>query len=144
MLGKFYNLKLLHARGFEKEWIFKVSTSGGPGGQHVNKVATKVHLFFDVQNSIILNDEEKLALKEKLKNYLDKAGILQIQSQTKRSQLANKEVAIRRFFELLLVAFEPQKLRMPTKLSKVALQKRKTDKQYHSQQKQLRRFDPLS
>ena len=79
-----------------KELKFKAIRSSGSGGQHVNKVASKVELQFDVQNSSLLNEEEKEILLEKLKNRLSKEGILVLQCGESRSQHKNKTLVIDR------------------------------------------------
>ena len=76
----------LSERNFESEISFKSSRSGGKGGQNVNKVETKIELNFDVLNSNLLKDEERDKIFVKLKNRIDKNGILRIISQSERSQ----------------------------------------------------------
>jgi len=109
---------------FSKEFEYRTSRSGGPGGQNVNKVSSKVELRFHVNNSELLSEEEKTLLHEKLGNYITQEGYLQITSQTERSQLANKERCIQKFYELLGKAFTKQKARKATKPSKAAHQER--------------------
>ncbi|MCF6297519.1 MAG: aminoacyl-tRNA hydrolase, partial [Flavobacteriaceae bacterium] len=84
-----------------KELEFNFSRSSGPGGQHVNKVNTKVGLRFDVSGSKILNEEQKELLMEKLANKLTKEGVLVLSSQEARSQLLNKELVIEKLDKLL-------------------------------------------
>src|ERR1035438_4233387 len=88
-------------KDFSKEIIYRASRSGGAGGQNVNKVSTKVELSFDVLNSSILSDEEKLLMTEKLSAKINQEGILKITSQTERTQLGNKEVVTEKFYKLL-------------------------------------------
>ena len=85
----------------ESEITFKTSRSGGSGGQHVNKVSTKVELDFDVVNSKILTDEQKDIITNKLAARITVEGILQVICQTERSQLRNKIAAIAKFHELI-------------------------------------------
>jgi len=84
-----------------QELNFKFTRSGGAGGQHVNKVSTKVILQFSIVDSNALSDEEKEILNNKLNNRISKAGILTLTSDASRSQHKNKEVVIKRFFILL-------------------------------------------
>lgn len=124
---------------FEPEFIFKTSRSSGKGGQNVNKVSSKVELDFDIQNSQLLSDQQKDLLLSKLTNRINKEGILQIISQSERSQLANKEKAIKKFYELLIKSFKPKKKRIATKPGKAAKEKRIKKKKLVSEKKAERR-----
>jgi ribosome-associated protein len=121
------------------ELQFKTSRSGGSGGQHVNKVSSKVLLEFDIAGSALLSDEQKEVLLVKLVNRLNKDGILQLTEQTKRSQHENKEGVIKKFYALLQKTLTPVKKRKPTKTPKSVKEKRLTDKKKASEKKQLRR-----
>jgi len=125
------------------ELTFKASRSGGSGGQNVNKVATKVELNFNVALSMELTEDQKQRILLKLSNHITKEGILQVISQTERTQLGNKEKAIRKFFVLLTKAFHEPKARKATKPSKQAKEKRIMNKKKHSEIKQLRKKDLL-
>lgn len=119
----------------DREIVFKTSRSGGKGGQNVNKVSTKVELCFDVVNSALLEDEKKDRLFKKLKNKINKEGILSVISQTERSQLKNKEIALRKFYDLLAEAFFVPKKRKPTKPGKAAKEKRLKEKKKRGERK---------
>jgi ribosome-associated protein len=111
-----------------KEFLFKTSRSGGAGGQNVNKVSTKVQIDFSILDSVLLTTEEKELLLQKLEGKLSKEGMLQIVSQTERTQLGNKEIAIRKMYHTLNKCFVVRKKRKATKPSKSAVQKRLTQK----------------
>ncbi len=123
---------------FNTELEFIASRSSGPGGQHVNKVNSKVQLFFDVNNSQILSEEEKQILLQKWGNKLDSTGKIMFQSQEKRSQIQNKELSIRKFYDAMLKAFEKKKIRKATKPSKGAIETRIKAKKNRSQKKENR------
>src|SRR5689334_3487744 len=85
----------------DEELSFATARSGGPGGQNVNKLETKVILRFDLASSPSLTDEQKARLGERLATRITKDGILQVASQRHRTQAANREAAVERFAELL-------------------------------------------
>lgn len=128
-------------RDLVKELDFKASRSSGKGGQHVNKTESRVSLFFDVVNSVILTDEEKERLKSSKLVSLSSSGILQIDTEKYRSQLKNKKLAIDKFYSLLSEALKKPKLRKATKPSKAAIKKRLKEKKILSEKKKNRRND---
>lgn len=126
---------------FNQEFEFQASRSSGPGGQNVNKVNTKITLRFNVPNSSLLEAEEKSVLMEKLKNKLDNDGNLIIHCQEKRSQIQNKEITIRKFYDLLLKTFQKKKIRKATKPGKGAVEERLREKKRISERKKNRKGD---
>ena len=84
-----------------KELEFKAVRSSGSGGQHVNKVSSKVELYFNINNSISLKDEEKNLLLKNLSNRITKDGVLVLSNSESRSQHTNKEKVIKHFFTIL-------------------------------------------
>lgn len=122
-----------------RELIFTTSRSGGPGGQNVNKVNSKVTLQFDVPGSQVLTAEEKTTLLEKLSSRMTREGFLMLSAQESRSQIANKETVIEKFDALLAKAFLKKKTRKPTKPSKNARQERLKRKKVVSDKKKWRR-----
>lgn len=122
----------------EKELKFKTSRSRGPGGQNVNKVSSRVMLLFDVDCSVSLSENQKILIRSRLENRINKDGILRVISQQHRTQLANRKAAIDRFSELLSEALKKQKIRRKTNLSRSAKRLRLEEKSRRSQLKQLR------
>lgn len=122
-----------------KELRFRFSRSSGSGGQHVNKVETRVELLFDIDQSTGLTDNEKALLLEKLQSRINTDGILLIAAQQKRSQLLNKREANRRFFKLLEEALAPAPNRKgPPKLT-ANKQERLKQKKQNSEKKAMRK-----
>jgi ribosome-associated protein len=123
----------------EEELKFSSSRSSGPGGQNVNKVNTRITLWFDVNNSAALAEAQKAIVLDKLKNRINKEGLLWVNSHRSRSQLANRQEAILRFAELLQRALTPEPVRKKTKLSFAAKAKRLALKKKRSEVKNERR-----
>ena len=98
--------------------------SQGAGGQNVNKVATAIHLRFDVQNSPAVPDRMKLRLQTLSDHRISNDGVIIIKSQAHRSQDRNRQAALSRLTELLRGALREPKRRIKTKPSKKAKQKR--------------------
>lgn len=120
------------------ELTFAASRSIGPGGQNVNKVASKIELRFHVASSLILSDEEKQLVFAKASGKINKEGYLQLFSQASRSQLVNKQSAIVAFYTLLLYCFSRKKPRMATQASKSSKIKRLKSKKMLSEKKKFR------
>ena len=116
----------------EDELRFTASLSSGPGGQNVNKVNTRVTLWFDVVNSPSLSPEQKELIASRLGSRINKDGVLRVISQQTRSQLANREAALERFVSLLRTALKREKVRRKTGVSKMAKKRRLEEKKQHS------------
>ena len=121
------------------ELNFKAARSSGAGGQHVNKVSSKIALSFNIESSFGLTDAEKLMLQQKLSSRLTKTGDLILFCSDSRSQHRNKELAIKRLVELLKINVKVSKKRKPTKPSKLSVKKRLDAKRKQSLKKTNRK-----
>ena len=122
----------------EEEISLAASRSGGPGGQNVNKVSTKVTLTFDIAASKVLSEVQKATIAAKLATRINKEGVLQVTSQRTRSQEMNRADAIERFAELLRRALTPQRARFKTRVPSGAKRQRLHEKKKRSATKQTR------
>jgi ribosome-associated protein len=122
----------------ENEISFTASRSGGPGGQNVNKVSSKVTLAFDVSHSIVLSQEQKSRIMGKLATRINKEGTLQIVSQRTRSQELNRADALARFSDLLRRALTPERARVKTRVPRAAKRERLEEKKKRALTKHIR------
>ncbi len=121
------NQKTLH-----NELKFKAIRSGGPGGQHANKVSSKVILFFDIQNSNAFTEEELQLVFKNLKSKLTKENMLILSSEETRSQHKNKEIVLEKFGQIIQRALIIPKKRKATKPSRTSIKKRLESKKIHA------------
>ncbi|WP_298882416.1 alternative ribosome rescue aminoacyl-tRNA hydrolase ArfB [uncultured Polaribacter sp.] len=126
-----------------KELNFKAIRSSGAGGQHVNKVSSKVELTFDFENSNSLSENEKNILRIKLHSKLTKEKNLILFCDETRSQHRNKELVIKRFLELLRTNLIRNKKRRPTKPTKASIKRKAENKKRISVKKTLRKKPKL-
>lgn len=122
----------------DSELSFNFSRSSGPGGQNVNKVNTRVELRFNIEESKLLKDEQKIILKNKLSHKINNAGEILIISQSERSQLANKEAVTEKFYNVINRALTPVKLRKKTKPSRESIENRLKKKKEQAEKKSRR------
>jgi len=123
----------------DSEFEFTFSRSGGPGGQNVNKVNSRVQLRWNVAASRALPDEVKQRLQQQFKSRLNDAGELLIDCDETRSQHNNREICLERLREMILAAARPPKRRIATKPSKGAMLRRKQARKRRSAIKKMRR-----
>jgi ribosome-associated protein len=122
----------------DDELSFEFSRSGGPGGQNVNKVSTKVTLLFDVAGSTSLTDDQRSRIEIRLSTRITKTGVLRVTSQKHRTQRANREAAVERFSELLREALRRKRPRRRTKPTRAAKERRIQEKKQRGELKRRR------
>jgi ribosome-associated protein len=116
-----------------------MSSSSGNGGQNVNRVATKACLFFSINDSLLLDDNQKKLIKEKLKNRINKSDYLLIVNQETRSALKNKRAALKQLLNVLEHALKVDKVRKKSAIPASIQAKRLKQKRQQSQKKQMRK-----
>jgi ribosome-associated protein len=122
----------------EEELVFKFSRSGGPGGQNVNKVNTRVTVFFDVAGARSFSDEQKKRILKRLSTRADKNGVIRVVCQRYRTQKANRQGAVERLEGLLREALRKKRVRKKTKVPAYAREKRREEKKKRSMLKKQR------
>ena len=122
----------------EGDLEFVASRSGGPGGQNVNKVSSRVTLRFDLERTTALSPEQRRRIHAKLSSRINKDGVLQVTSQVTRSQDLNREDAVARFADLLRAALHRDKARVATRATRSSKEQRLQEKKNRTQIKQAR------
>lgn len=130
---------MLNTDGLLQELTFKAIRSSGAGGQHVNKVSSKIELSFNLSTSEALTEIQKQRIQNKLKSRLTNDGVLILQCDESRSQHKNKELVIKRFFELIKASLVVSKKRIQTKVPKSVIKKRIKSKRNISEKKANRK-----
>lgn len=122
-----------------KEVVFKAVRSSGSGGQHVNKVATKIELYFDLGATSFFIEHEKKKLEVYLSSRTTKKGLLILSCGESRSQLKNKKIVTKRFLDLIEEGLKDEKDRIPTKIPKAVKRKRLSNKKKNAEKKANRK-----
>ena len=123
----------------ESELKVSFSRSSGAGGQNVNKVESKATIRWDFRQSLVLSEEQKQRLEEKLENRLNALCELQISSQKNRFQSRNRIAAVGIMNQLVNAALKTEPKRKPTKTPRRIKEKRLKEKQHQSKKKESRR-----
>jgi ribosome-associated protein len=126
----------------EEDLTFLTSRSGGPGGQNVNKLETRVTVRLDLA-SPHLDDDQRARLRERLPTRITRAGVLQVTAQRHRTQAANREAAVARLLELLRDALAEAAPRRPTRVSRAARARRVKAKRLQGERKRARHLPSL-
>jgi ribosome-associated protein len=116
----------------DEELSFATSRSGGPGGQNVNKLETRVTVDLDVGASPTLTPEQKAKLQERLATRITRAGVLKVTSQRHRTQAANRQAAMERMAELISGALAEEAPRRPTRMPRAGKERRLGEKRHRS------------
>jgi len=127
----------------DEELSFATSRSGGPGGQNVNKLETRVTVRFDVAGSSSLTEEQRQRLLERLATRITRNGVLHVTSQKHRTQGENREAAVARLAELMAEALREETPRKATRVSKAA-KRRRVDAKKRRGQRKKERSAPIS
>jgi len=127
----------------QKELVYKAIRSSGAGGQHVNKVSSKVVLSFDVAHSSGLNWREKSLLYKSIGSRLTNDKILLLSCDESRSQLQNKNTVVERFIEIIKAGLFVAKRRVASKPSKNSVKRGKAKKSQRGDLKKTRRKPDL-
>jgi ribosome-associated protein len=129
----------LKTRNIENEFVYSTSRSGGPGGQNVNKVSTKVELRLNLLLSSGFSENEKEIICRKLKNKINKEGEIILVAQSERTQLMNKLLVTEKFYDLVSKAITVQKNRRSTRPTLASKIKRLEGKRSRGNIKKLRK-----
>jgi ribosome-associated protein len=123
----------------DAELEIRATRAGGPGGQHVNKVSTRIEVFWDVAKSPSLSSDLRNRLLSRLGSRIDSRGRMRVVAADSRSQTRNRDAAVERLRVLVADALRPRKVRKPTKPTAAARERRLTEKKRRQERKRERR-----
>lgn len=129
----------MNLEGILRELKYKAVRSSGPGGQHVNKVATKVEVSFDIAGSKSLEDDQKQLLLSRLQSRLTSEGVLKLYASSSRSQLKNKKQVTQKLIDLLQNNLRVAPPRKKSTIPKQVIEKRLKVKKIQALKKYHRR-----
>lgn len=123
----------------DEEIEMSFSTSGGPGGQHANRSATRVELRWNVETSRALTEQQRKILKSRLRSRIDSDGSLRVVAASSRSQMRNRQEAEQRLAKLVAFGLRKPRERIATRPTKAAKNRRLESKRHRSEIKKARR-----
>jgi ribosome-associated protein len=121
-----------------RELTFRASPAGGPGGQHANRSATRIELWWDLVGSPTLTESQRGLLTQQLARRLDSGGRLRLVSGARRSQLQNREAAVKRFVSLVAAALQVAPPRRRTRPTRASVERRLQEKRQRAARKRDR------
>lgn len=122
-----------------REFSFSSDTSGGPGGQHANRSATRITLTWDVEATSAFTWQEKQRLKTRLASRMSNDGVVQIRSSSERSARRNRDECLRILATTIRNALQVQKRRIRTRPTAGSKKRRVADKKNRAAIKRGRR-----
>ena len=130
---------MIDANAFLKEVKYLTARSKGSGGQHVNKIETKVTLVFNLAESKLLESNQKQLLLQNIGNKINTKGNIQVTTQKYNSQIKNKVLCFQKFIALINEGLKVKKKRKKHRISTGQKEKRLKEKKRRSNLKEFRK-----